>query len=58
MNIISIVAIFSFFIEIHTFTLVESLVVLLVELFLHVNQWLTIDVGFDEEAEVFINFLI
>ena len=57
-SIIVIVAINIFFIELHTLQLVESFVVLLVEFFLHVNQWFAIDVGFDEEAEVFINFLI
>mgnify|MGYP001716816572 CR=1 FL=1 len=57
-SVIVIVAINIFFIEFHNFSLVESFVVFLVELFLHVNQWFAIDVGFDEEAEVFINFLI
>ena len=44
--LITVPIIILFFIEIHTLPLVEPLVVFLVELFLHVNQWLAIDVGF------------
>ena len=53
-SIIVIVAINIFFIEIHNFSLVESLVVLLVELLLQIDSWFAIDVGFDEESEVFV----
>lgn len=41
-------------IKIHAVTLVESLVVLLVKLFLQVDSWLAIDVSFDKEAEVIV----
>ena len=52
--LITVPIIILFFIEIHTLPLVESLIVLFVELFLQVDSWFAIDVGFDKEAEVLV----